>query len=563
MAVVPGFVMAAGFVPFAVVAVLSMIISTVYILYFRSVNSNERSSTGTAIAVLALSLTLITSALVPVDVFLVSYMKFSNGTYKPWAEDPSVRETIEDSVLYTYYAFYLLVILFAFLVLPLAFFFHLIGGGDDGLQDDIGVTEVEPFRRKMMRAVKYTCVLVAIFVALVVAGYFIPIDGGDLPPNNGTAYLSHFEGESEAEYEFQRPRRVKSENILVFLLNVLNVVGMFFFVVYAGCGFSSLPYGMIKGQRSVFTRRADVDAEISNVEAQIKRIEERNEGGSTPNFDAAQLDRLQQQLRLLRRTRRELEQTGRSFLNRALLVCRPFQFLFGVFFSIVGLLIFVSLLLTSIDKAAYSLGPKHGFVLVNGSLPNPVDMLLVYSQVVFPLDYIIYCGMILFFLLCSISGLRTIGITFCCVPVYRFRPSNTKPQALLLMCFCMIFMVLALNVVMFSVVPDYTTYGSQSYLVNSTSGEMVTKRCDDVERRIVECNMSRIAYLLLAYHSNVIFFGDAYFFLIWAFLVFVVIGTGVTLYKSRSASVAEVDEEDLLEDDEEGLDRRTNPFATS
>ena len=43
MAVVPGFVMAAGFVPFAVVAVLSVIISTVYILYFRSVNSNERS----------------------------------------------------------------------------------------------------------------------------------------------------------------------------------------------------------------------------------------------------------------------------------------------------------------------------------------------------------------------------------------------------------------------------------------------------------------------------------------------------------------------------------------
>ena len=55
-------------------------------------------------------------------------------------------------------------------------------------------------------------------------------------------------------------------------------------------------------------------------------------------------------------------------------------------------------------------------------------MTILYSQVVFPLDYIIYCGMILFFLLCSISGLRTIGITFCCVPVYKFRPSNTKPQ---------------------------------------------------------------------------------------------------------------------------------------
>ena len=57
----------------------------------------------------------------------------------------------------------------------------------------------------------------------------------------------------------------------VFLLNVLNVVGMFFFVVYAGCGFSSLPYGMIRGGRNVFTRRADVDVEISNVEAQGRK----------------------------------------------------------------------------------------------------------------------------------------------------------------------------------------------------------------------------------------------------------------------------------------------------
>jgi hypothetical protein len=36
--------------------------------------------------------------------------------------------------------------------------------------------------------------------------------------------------------------------------------------------------------------------------------------------------------------------------------------------------------------------------------------------------------------------------------------------------------------------------------------------------------MSRIAYLLLAYHSNVFFFGDVYFFLIWAFLAFVIVG---------------------------------------
>ncbi len=544
--------MAAGWIPFAVAAVLALVFSTSYILYFRSVTASERSVSATVVSVLALALTLITSSLVPVDVFLVSYMKFSNGTYKPWAEPPEVRASLEATVLDTYYVFYSLVALFGFFVLPLVFFFHLVSSSDDGLEDDIGVTEVEPFRSKMCRAVKYTGILIVIFVALVIAGYFIPA-GDDLPPNNGTAaqLQEWLEG---LEYEFEDFGRVKGENILVFLLNVLNMVGMFFFVIYTGYGMSSLPVGMIKGQRSVFTERAAVDAEIASVEAQVKRIEERNaDASSTPSYDTAQLDRLQQQLRLLRRARRDLDQSGRSFVNRLLLVCRPFQFIFGVFFSVVGLLIFVSLLLTSIDKAIYSLGPKFGYVLVNGTLPNPVDMLLVYSQAVFPLDYIIYCGMIVFFILCSISGLRNLGITFCCVSVYKITPNKTKPQALVLMCFCMIFIVLAMNVVMFSVVPDYTAYGSQSYVANVTVGNAtreVVKRCDDVQKKDTGCNMSRIAYLLLAYHSNVFFFGDVYFFLIWAFLAFVVFGTGLAIYKSRGAVQVEVDEEDLLEEDD-------------
>ena len=41
---------------------------------------SELSSTVTAI--LALSVTLLTSDLVPVDIFLVSYMKNSDGTFK-------------------------------------------------------------------------------------------------------------------------------------------------------------------------------------------------------------------------------------------------------------------------------------------------------------------------------------------------------------------------------------------------------------------------------------------------------------------------------------------------
>ena len=59
---------------------LTLLFSAFYIRYYMSKYDSELSSTVTAI--LALSVTLLTSDLVPVDIFLVSYMKNSDGTFK-------------------------------------------------------------------------------------------------------------------------------------------------------------------------------------------------------------------------------------------------------------------------------------------------------------------------------------------------------------------------------------------------------------------------------------------------------------------------------------------------
>ena len=64
--------------------------------------------------------------------------------------------------------------------------------------------------------------------------------------------------------------------------------------------------------------------------------------------------------------------------------------IFGVIFSIFGFLIFLSLILTNIDKAINSDGIFSGYTLQNSTLPNPVDLMLVFAQQVFPLDYILY-----------------------------------------------------------------------------------------------------------------------------------------------------------------------------
>ena len=54
----------------------------------------------------------------------------------------------------------------------------------------------------------------------------------------------------------------------------------------------------------------------------------------------------------------------------------------------------------------------------------------------------------------------------CCVQVYKVRVHHTRPQGLLFLCFFLIFIVLALNVLIYEVAPQYTTYGSQHYWVS-------------------------------------------------------------------------------------------------
>ena len=57
----------------------------------------------------------------------------------------------------------------------------------------------------------------------------------------------------------------KADNLLVFLLNVLSCIGMIILIIYTAYGMSSLPFGMINGQRTVYTDRNSVEKEIEDL----------------------------------------------------------------------------------------------------------------------------------------------------------------------------------------------------------------------------------------------------------------------------------------------------------
>lgn len=43
------------------------------------------------------------AGLIPIDVFIVGYMKNATGHFQPWASDPRVRQDISTTVICAYY----------------------------------------------------------------------------------------------------------------------------------------------------------------------------------------------------------------------------------------------------------------------------------------------------------------------------------------------------------------------------------------------------------------------------------------------------------------------------
>ena len=157
------------------------------------------------------------------------------------------------------------------------------------------------------------------------------------------------------------------------MLNSVSLVGMALLIFYTGYGMSSWPFSLIGGSSTVHNEVRSLGVQISSIQNRLQNLQE--EGGTRNEFEQEEITRLEREERMLDRQRHELEQVAKSCTNRFLLFLRPFQFMFGIFFALLGLLIFVSILLTNIDKAIHCKDAKSGYVLKNGTLPNPTGLL--------------------------------------------------------------------------------------------------------------------------------------------------------------------------------------------
>ncbi|XP_053878339.1 lysosomal cobalamin transport escort protein LMBD1 isoform X1 [Malaclemys terrapin pileata] len=507
----------------------------VYVRKYQSRRESEVISTITAI--FALAIALITSALLPVDIFLVSYMKNQNGTFKEWA-DANVTRQIEDTVLYGYYTLYSIILFCVFLWIPFVYFYY-----EEKDEEDTSTCS------HFQTAFKYTLGFLIVCAVLLLIGAFVPLD---VPQKrNSTEW-------EKVKFLFEELGSSHGLAALSFSISSLTLIGMLAAVTYTAYGMSALPLNLIKGTRSPTYERLENTEDIEEVEQHILRIKSKcKDGRPLPTRDRRNLQQLEERLRLLRRRERHLEFIEKSCWTKFCGAMRPLKIIWGVFFILVALLFTISLFLSNLDKALHSAGINSGFIILGTNLTNPLNMLLPVLQTVFPLDYILITTIIMYFIFTSMAGIRNMGIWFFWIRLYKIRRGKTRPQALLFLCMILLLIVLHTSYMIYSLAPQYVMYGSQKYLVqhnvtlvDGQPGNVTTyvpKVCD-ADAPEDQCTITR-TYLFL---HKFWFFSAAYYFGNWAFIAVFLIGLIVSCCKGKKSVIeGEVDEDDSdISDDE-------------
>lgn len=530
--------LAAGWTFFVICLLASFIFSGFYVTWLRSVRAGE-SSLGTNVIVgFCLSITIISAALVPVDVFVVSSMKYANGTYEEWAQDPVERQATVMKMQVAYYTLFSIILALCFLVIPMTFFFH----ATSPLADDEDEQEEETTGQRLCRALKYTSASLILLIILVLLGIFLPFESSQTWQGDLTDYAMKSWAIFKVNEGFE---------MIVFLMNVISVVGLGLLILYTGIGLTSLPCQLIKGTNQVSSTLTQLRGLIETTTNRLQDLQGREDGLNS--FEREESARLEGELTDYNRQLSELQESAQGCWWTCYRLFRPFQAVLGIVFSLLGTLVFAALLLNNIDKAIHS-SARQGYILKNGTLPNPMDITLVELQRVFPLDYLLYIFMVIFFVVTTISGLQGIGIRFMWLPLYAIRPHRTKPQGLALMALSLLLILVASNVLFFTIAPDYTTFGSQRFVhFNPETNTSTVLQCDDSHAPPSECTMTMIATFLLAFHTKAWIFGAFYYWLTWIFLFVLLGGFCVSIVRccKRPSLVPEVsnEEEELLNED--------------
>ncbi|XXQ29635.1 Lysosomal cobalamin transporter [Plasmodiophora brassicae] len=433
----------------------------------------DKSALSSTVATFAIFLAMCTIFLLPFDLFTLGDRA---GTLSGYHEGIKIA----------YLVFYCLLAAFAFFLLPFAYFFY---------EEEDGTGETFP---QAVRACKYTVGVVIAIIAIVSLAYVVRL--GKLDPSSSTV-----------------------DDLLSFVVGAMLTVGLAGWVSYTAYGLAYLPLQALQvtaeaPDRSLsLTAGEEVEAELLRIHAQIEYLQARymNQPSSAwSKEDRLELVKLEHRERQLAQQQdavvREVERlpSAPSFLSRIM------HGVIGVVYLLLSLLVATSLLLGTIDRGLNSTcGFSCGFQIDGPSLPDPIGLLLVLASSAFPADLICFAVLVGYLFVATLTGIIQLGVRILCIRLYAISPRRTKPNAMMMAIWLLLFLLVAINVQILVLAPQYATFGPQA--IAGPDGESRPCRLhdwqDDVSSTRTPCALSELARFNKAVFANIPLIGTLTF----------------------------------------------------
>ncbi|KAF2874978.1 putative lysosomal cobalamin transporter [Massariosphaeria phaeospora] len=546
-------------VAYAVAIAILLAIASVFVFLYQT--PRDRAASVTTVCIFTTSALLATVLLMPVDIALVSSTSLSSqGRKKDWATPNRVA-----SIVYTlrivYYTLYSLDALLCLIVVPFTYFWY------EEKDEDAAEHGEQTLGQRFWGALKYTIAFILFVVIIFLVGFFVPV-----------AKQANDDKRLDLDYFKHLLEENHGERALSFALGLLITIGTLIYVVYTGAGLALLPVALIKSAPSISapSLAANTASELERNRERQRQLEGRNAGrdGGLDTRDRRELESLVREERtLIRRERLAAESSGedRHWLIKAWIkveaVFRPLKLLGGLILMVLSLFIFVSMLITGIDKAKNSICKAHcGYILGHINIFQPLNWIFVKSSKIFPIDYVLFLLLVLYFFSASVVGIATVGIRFLWITLFKIRKSRSSPQALLMATVMLTLIVLALNYSIAMVVaPQYATFGPQTFCDRAarhpgdqpdcSQDHSKIKPCTELADNPVAkdvCTPTVLSTFINRVTINFPFFGVVLFWAQFAFLGVYLIVFLTTLFRTPKLDQEQIDR-DLEEDEEEGL----------
>jgi len=495
----------------------------------------------TVFGLLAICLCLM---IIPVDIFNVSKQS-----------DPMKHAAI---IKWIYYGSYLTLLVFAFVLIPFAYFFYE------------EADEEQTLVWRLVHTLKFTVFTVAAGVLVIILALVLRF--GASSTKDKWSWIKNI-----VDYNNFGDRAIG------FIVACLAMLGLFAFNIYTAYGLAAFPIGLMKRDKKVYQELDNVGEEIHEIRAKLNVSSRAQEMSGKPlnKKQEREQKKLKSKLSELERRSRYFDEKRGSWMHKMEPFMYPVKFVIGVLLLLCTVAIVASLIITQIDRAVFSeCGIRCGFILNKHHPWNPLDLLLTYASIAFPVDYVLTGLFIALFMLGSLVGLSNIGIRFLFIKLYKIKFRKTLPQGLLTGCIFLMFIITVFSFSLVSFAPQYATFGSQKYRdaqtnklvdcnMNALYNGTVTHNSTLTEYDPMvfnsgtvyvgrPCYMSQIATLVNSVAVRVPVFSAIFYFANWVFVAMYLFFFVVAIFRRPAVLISTEDSDDEEEDliEKEPLTRR-------